>query len=84
MWTEKDIAWAVLYVCLVILAPVTYRFSRVLFRYVFNRYISRADIIVTYARGGVVTSRYKIRRYSDGRVSCSPLGVPGPEAENDR
>lgn len=75
MWTEKDIAWAALNLSLILLAPATYKFARVFFRYIFNRFISDEDVIVIYAQNGVMTSKIKISKYSDGRIVKTLLSL---------
>lgn len=77
MWIEKDVAWVVLWVCVIFLGPFTYRFVRVFFRFVFNRYISTEDIIVVFREDGSVVSRTRMSIYSDGRVVETNLKVIG-------
>lgn len=81
MWTDKDIALAILFICMVLLAPATYKFAIVFFRYVFNKYISKEDVIVTHTKGGEIVSQYRVSRFSDGRILYSSVGS---KAEADR
>lgn len=52
---------ALFYISLIILAPVLFRLSRVLTRYLLNRYIADAEVVVTYKRDGLVVSVTKIK-----------------------
>lgn len=52
---------ALFYISLIILAPVFFKLSRVLTRYLLNRYVVDADIVVTYKRDGQVVSVTKIK-----------------------
>lgn len=52
---------ALFYVSLIILAPVFYKLSRVLTRYLLNRYVSDAEIVVTYKRRGAVVGVRRIK-----------------------
>lgn len=52
---------ALFYVSLIILAPVLFKLSGILTRYLLNRYVSDAEIVVTYKRGGVVVGVKKIK-----------------------
>lgn len=52
---------ALFYVSLIILAPVLFKLSRITTRYLLNRYISDAEIVVTTKRDGVVVSVQRIK-----------------------
>ena len=52
---------ALFYVSLIILAPVFFKLSGLLTRYLMNRYVSDAEIVVTRKRGGVVVSVQRIK-----------------------
>lgn len=52
---------ALFYVSLILSVPVLFTLSRVLTRYLLNRYVSDAEIIVTYKRKGTVVGVKKIR-----------------------
>lgn len=52
---------ALFYVSIVILAPALFKFSRVATRYLLNRYVSDAEIVVTRKRDGVVVSVQRIK-----------------------
>ncbi len=52
---------ALFYISLIILAPVLFKLSGVLTRYLLNRYIADAEIVVTYKRDGLVVSVTRIK-----------------------
>jgi hypothetical protein len=52
---------AIFYVSLIILAPVFYKLSGILTRYLLNRYMCDAEIVVTYKRDGLVVGVQKIK-----------------------
>lgn len=52
---------ALFYVSLIILAPVLFKLARVVTRYLLNRYISDAEIVITRKRDGVVVSVQRIK-----------------------
>lgn len=83
MWTEKDIAWAILFICMIVLAPATHHLARAFFRYVFNKYISSEDIIVTHMENGTAISRYRLSKFPDGRISYTPLSLDPEVNQNE-
>lgn len=52
---------ALFYISLIILAPVLFKLSGVLTRYLLNRYVSDSEIVVTHKRDGLVVSVTKIK-----------------------
>lgn len=71
MWTEKEIAEAVLWISLILLTPAVFSFFKSLTRYLLNKYVYSRKIIVTHKRNGIP---YKIERYAvleDGSVDKS-------------
>lgn len=52
---------ALFYVSLIILAPVFFKLSRILTKYLLNRYVSDAVIVVTYKRRGTVVGVRRIK-----------------------
>lgn len=52
---------ALFYVSLIILTPVFYKLSRTTTRYLINRYISDAEIVIVRKRGGVAISTQRIK-----------------------
>ncbi len=52
---------ALFYLSLIILSPVLFKYSRVLTRYILNRYVRDAEIVVTYKRQGIVVRVEKIK-----------------------
>jgi len=45
---------ALFYISLVILAPVVFKLSRILTRYLLNRYVSTDKVVIVYKRDGFV------------------------------
>lgn len=52
---------ALFYVSLIILAPVFFKVSRIATRYLLNRYVSDAEIVVTRKQDGVIVSVQRIK-----------------------
>ncbi|BCD83684.1 hypothetical protein PSm6_00910 [Pseudomonas solani] len=52
---------ALFYVSLIILAPVFFKISRTTTRYLINRYISDAEIVIVRKQGGAVISTQRIK-----------------------
>ena len=61
MIVDTAFAEALFYLSLIILAPVFFKLSRILSRYVINRYFSVDEIVVTYKQDGVVVGVEKIK-----------------------
>jgi len=52
---------ALFYLSLMILAPALFKYSRVLTKYILNRYVRDAEVVVTYKRQGIVVRVEKIK-----------------------
>lgn len=52
---------ALFYLSLIIMAPVIFKVSRILTKYVLNRYVRDAEITVTYKHSGAVVRVEKIK-----------------------
>ena len=74
-WSQHDIALAMVYLFMILLAPVAFRIGRLSARYIYHKYFSVEDIYVTYKTNGVVTGRLKIERKRDGSIREIDLGV---------
>lgn len=61
MGVDAAFVEALFYLSLIILAPVFFKFSRVLTRYALNRYVRDVEIVVTYKRRGAVVRVKKIK-----------------------
>lgn len=72
-WSPHDIALAMTYIFMGLLAPAAFRLGRLTVRYVYHRYFSSEDIYVTYQEKGVVTYRYKIERRKNGSIIRTDL-----------
>jgi hypothetical protein len=56
MSVNPDFAEALFYLSLIILAPIFYVFSRMLARYLLNRFVSTGKVVMIYKRDGLVVS----------------------------
>lgn len=54
MNVNPGFAEALLYISLTILAPIVFRLSRILSRYILNRYIATDKVVIIYKRDGLV------------------------------
>lgn len=61
MEVDASFVEALFYLSLIILSPVLFRCSRVLTRYLLNRYVRDSEIVVTYKRQGIVVRVEKIK-----------------------
>jgi len=61
MWTERDIAEAIILGLFILSSPLIYIFLRVALRYMLNRYIPR-DTVIEYKENGELISSYYIKR----------------------
>lgn len=52
---------ALFYVALIVLAPVIFKLSRIATKYLLNRYVSDAEIVVTRKQNGIVVSVQRIK-----------------------
>lgn len=74
-WSQHDIALAMVYFFMTLLAPVAFRIGRLSVRYIYHRYFSIEDIYVTYKSDGVIKARIKIQRKRDGSIKEVDLGL---------
>lgn len=51
---------ALFYISLIILAPVVFKMSRILARYLLNRYVATDKVVIVYKRDGLVVGRKTI------------------------
>lgn len=51
---------ALFYISLIILAPVIFKMSRILARYLLNRYVATDKVIIVYKRDGLIVGRKTI------------------------
>lgn len=61
MWTERDIAEAIILGLFILSSPLIYMFLKVALRYLLNRYIPR-DAVIEYRENGNLISSYYIKR----------------------
>ncbi|MBB3103760.1 hypothetical protein FHR87_002157 [Azomonas macrocytogenes] len=61
MYVNENFAEALLYIALMIVTPALWKMSRILLRYVFNRYIAADEIVVVYKRRGMVVETRRIK-----------------------
>lgn len=61
MWTERDIAEAIILGLFILSTPLIYAFLRVTLRYILNKYIPR-DTVIEYRENGELISSYYIKR----------------------
>lgn len=52
---------ALFYISLIVLVPAFYKVSRVTTRYLWNRYVSDVEVVVTNKRNGVVVSVQRVK-----------------------
>ncbi|MDR8014089.1 hypothetical protein [Ectopseudomonas guguanensis] len=52
---------ALFYISLIVLAPAFYKVSQITTRYLWNRYVSDVEVVVTTKRNGVVVSVQRIK-----------------------
>lgn len=75
MGVDAKFVEALFYVSLIIMAPAFYKVSRVVVRYLWNRYVSDAEIVITRKRNGAVVSVQRIK--TTGYVVDQLKGVRG-------
>lgn len=77
MSVDPSFVEALFYVSLIILAPVFFKLSRILTRYLLNRFVSTGKIVVVYKRGGLIVSKKTIRTtaYVVDQLKASNGGV---------
>lgn len=56
MIVNPNFVEALFYISLVILVPVFFKLSRILTRYLLNRYVATDKVVVVYKRDGLVVS----------------------------
>lgn len=54
MNVNPGFAEALLYISLIILSPIVFKLSRILSRYILNRYIATDKVVIIYKRDGLV------------------------------
>lgn len=52
---------ALFYISIIVLAPAIFKVSRVTTRYLWNRYVSDVEVVVTTKRDGVIVSVQRIK-----------------------
>jgi len=60
MSVNPNLVEALFYLSLIILAPIFFMLSRILSRYLLNRFVSTGKVVVVYKRNGVVVSKKTI------------------------
>lgn len=56
MIVNPDFVEVLFYISLVILAPVLFKLSRILTRYLLNRYVATDKVVIVYKRDGLIVS----------------------------
>jgi hypothetical protein len=82
-WSQHEIALAMVYLFMILLAPLAFRIGRLSVRYIYHRYFSIEDIYVTYKDNGVVKARIKIQRKRDGSIKEIDLGQSQRRASHE-
>ncbi|GFM82449.1 hypothetical protein PSCICN_31410 [Pseudomonas cichorii] len=54
MNVNPGFAEALLYISLIILSPIVFKLSRILSKYILNRYIATDKVVIIYKRDGLV------------------------------
>lgn len=54
MNVNPNFAEALFYISLIILSPVAFKLSRILAKYILNRYVATDKVVVIYKRDGLV------------------------------
>ncbi|KAF0863947.1 hypothetical protein [Pseudomonas sp. LD120] len=60
MSINPNLVEALYYLSLIILAPIFFKLSRILTRYLLNRFVSTGKVVVIYKRNGLVVGRKTI------------------------
>ena len=60
MSVNPNFVEALFYLSLIILAPIFFKLSRILTRYLLNRFVSTGKIVVVYKRDGFIVARKTI------------------------
>lgn len=60
MSINPNLVEALFYVSLIILAPIFFKLSRILTRYLLNRFVSTGKVVVVYKRNGLIVSKKTI------------------------
>lgn len=60
MSVNPNLVEALFYLSLIILAPIFFKLSRILTRYLLNRFLSTGKIVVVYKRDGFIVSKKTI------------------------